>query len=115
MLSNSEYQHYQHDTTDNKSKYRNVRDYSYRVEIVEDSKKVVFVEAEGTKSYCNLNNLQHFHIIIINPCDVMHDLNEVWQSVQIGLVSSSNWFELNDLTETECLRCDKNEYRQDFF
>lgn len=73
LLSNSDCQH---TIVDNEETHRTIEDYDERIGIVEDSGRVIFSETKGVKRYCDLNDLDNFHVISNPTCDVMHDLNE---------------------------------------
>lgn len=58
------------------SKIRNKQMYSDQLETVAMSERVNFVETQGVKRYCILNDLKYFNIFENLSVDIMHDLNE---------------------------------------
>lgn len=63
-------------TVEDKSKLRTMDEYEKHLAIVSESTKVDFKETLGVKRKCELNQLQHFHILRNKSVDPMHDLNE---------------------------------------
>lgn len=63
-------------TFNDEAKQRTIEHYDSCIEIAEDSDKVDYDATKGIRNYCDLNDLQNFHIIEHPTCDVMHDLNE---------------------------------------
>lgn len=61
---------------EDKSKTRNKFKYKRQLEIVSASEKVDYLQTQGVKRYCVLNDLKFFHTFENFSVDIMHDLNE---------------------------------------
>lgn len=58
------------------TKIRTKADYDHRIQIIAESTKINFHETKGVKFYCQLSDLQNYHILDNPTLDIMHDFNE---------------------------------------
>lgn len=65
-------------TFNDNTKQRTIELYDNQIQMIEDSDsgKIDYDATKGVRSYCDLNDIENFHVIEHPTCDVMHDLNE---------------------------------------
>lgn len=63
-------------TVEDSTKIRTKSDYNHQIHTIAGSSKLCMKATKGVKYYCQLSDLEHYHILDNPTADIMHDFNE---------------------------------------